>query len=221
MSKTENIFDRENANVDDNYLDSMDKINPRCGYAYSELKEFSDLWHKTLDRAIKKGDFNILGKYLTDDCKMTFCIPGIDPTFFNRPLSVAGKDEVLRVIKEKQVLGVPGWSYTWRECFVDPRKAVILYIWDETSPYKKKDGTYWKNANFGSTRLHYAGSYQINNIVDITDTEYRLALKEELIAAGLAPQEIIDEMNAYKAAFAEDQKMWNAHIEELRKSALK
>jgi len=219
MSKTKNIFETEDLSSEESYLDTMSSIDPRTGYAYSELKEFSELWHKSLDRAIKKGDFSLLSKFLTDDCEMTFCIPGIDPNFFNRPLTVKGKEEVLRVIEERQVLGVPGWSYSWRECFIDPRKAVILYVWDETSPFKKKDGSNWKNANFGTTRLHYAGSYQIKKIVDITDTEYRLALKEELIAAGIAPQEMIDEMKAYKAAFAEDQKVWWAHIEDLKKKA--
>jgi hypothetical protein len=219
MSTAENIFEIEDASAADNYLDTMNHIDPRTGYAYNEMKEASDLWHKSLDRAIKKGDFDGLGKYITDDCEMTFCIPGIDPNFFARPLTVKGKAEVLRVIKANQVLGVPSWSYTWRDCFIDPRKAFILYVWDETSPYQKKDGTCWKNGNFGTTRLHYAGSYQVNNIVDITDTEYRLALKEELIAAGIAPQEMIDEMKAYKAVFAEDQKVWKSHIDELRKNA--
>ena len=91
----------------------------------------------------------------------------------------------------------------------------ILYVCQEISPYLQKDGTPFRNPQYATYRLHYCGSYQINKIVDISEKTLRFRCKEEIVAAGLAPQEMIDEVNAYYERNAKDADEWTAYLKDL------
>lgn len=79
----------------------------------------------------------------------------------------------------------------------------------------KEDGTPFATRCLGSTRIHYAGSYKMREIEIIVDPEYLVATKDELVAAGLAPESMVKEQEDYYRQMAEDQKVWDAHLLEL------
>jgi hypothetical protein len=199
----------------ENYEGDMDAMNIR-DFVYGELKDFADKWNHALTRALKRNDMDSLAKFLTDDCEMYFCVPGHWPDLFHRPLYAKGKENVMRVIKEQNILGYPGWDNPWFRLAIDPRKAVLFYMYDIISPYKKKDGSFWQCGNYCTTQLHYAGAMKIKKIVDVTDREYMVNLKRELVAAHVAPLEMVQEVNEYVAQYEEDEKAWQAFLGEVR-----
>lgn len=201
----------------DYMFDTVDKVN-LMQWSRGELEEFSRIWHKSIDHARANGTFDDLKKFFTQDCDFTWCVPGIKPSYLQKTTHVTGADEIVEEVKKNNLFGIQGWKRPWTHCFIDSYQGVILYIWDEISPYLKKDGTPFTTRCPGTTRIHYAGSYKIKQIEIINDPEYMVALKDELIAAGLAPQEMIQAQEEYYLNMAEDQKVWDAHLAELERT---
>ena len=182
-----------------------------------ELEEFTEIWHKAIDYSLDQGDFEELGKFLLDDCVISWCVPGIKPSFFDKQRTAVGPEEIVKQIEKNHLFGIPGWKRPWDYYFVDSRKGVILYFWKEISPYKRSDGTLFSTRTTGTTRIHYGGNYQIQRIEIVEDPEYRVATIDELIAAGLAPGWMIREQEEYYRHLDQDKKMWADHLEELER----
>ena len=208
------------------YADNMENIDPRGQFSYAELKDFADVyWLKSLNRCARKKDFSAMERYLTDDVEMIVPYIDIEPPFFKRPPVIKGKEAVMKAITEDHVLGYPGWSYSFANLgymnqygnglIIDPRKSIVFMKLLEVSPYMKKDGTPFRNPAYLTMRLHYAGSFQVNKIVLVYEPFTRLRAKQEIIAAGLAPQEMIDEVNARYALFREQAKAWSDYLKQL------
>ena len=209
-----------------NFMDSVDNIDPRCEYAYCELKDFMETqWYKTLCRCLRKNNLDPMERFLTDDVELVRCVPGIEPPFFGVPEVIKGKEAVMKAIKEEYALGIPGWSYPLGNfgynndsgvpMLIDSRKGVIIYKVEEISPYLKKDGTPFRNPQYDTFRLHYAGAYKVNKIVEIGEQELRMRTMEEIEAAGLAPQDIKDRAAAYHKMCAEFADKWSAYLKDL------
>lgn len=182
-----------------------------------ELEEFTEIWHKAIDYSLNQGNFEELSKYLLDDCVISWCVPGIKPSFFDKQHTAVGPEEIIEQVEKYHLFGIPGWKRPWDYYFVDSKKGVILYFWKEISPYKRSDGTLFSTRTTGTTRIHYGGNYQIQRIEIVEDPEYRIATIDELIAAGLAPGWMIREQEAYYEQLALDKKMWADHLEELER----
>lgn len=182
-----------------------------------ELEEFTEIWHKAIDYSLDQGNFEELGKYFLDDCVISWCVPGIKPSFFEKQRSAVGPEEIVKQIEKYHLFGIPGWKRPWDYYFVDSKKGVILYFWKEISPYKRSDGTLFSTRTTGTTRIHYGGNYQIQRIEIVEDPEYRVATIDELIAAGLAPGWMIREQSEYYKQLALDKKKWGEHLEELER----
>ncbi len=183
-----------------------------------ELEEFSRIWHNAIDACQKSGNNEPMKKFFKSDAEAIWCVPGIKPSYFHKQKTAVGPDAIVDAISRNELLGIKGWKRPWTECIIDSHKGVIIYFWDEISPYMKKDGTPFKTNTFGTTRLEYAGSYQISKMEIIEDPEYRVALIDELIAAGFASTEMIQKQNAYYNNLEEDRKQWNAHLAELERT---
>lgn len=215
-----------NDNKYTDFADNMDNIDPRGQFSYAELKDFADnYWLKSMNRCSRKKDFSAMERYLTEDVEMIIPYLDIEPPFFKRPPVIQGKEAVMKAITQEQAIGVPGWSYSYANfgylntqgigLIIDPRKSVILMKLLEISPYLKKDGTPFRNPAYITVRLHYSGSFQVNKIVMLYEPFTRLRAKQEIIAAGLAPQELIDEMNDRYALFACQAKAWGDYLKQL------
>ncbi|SHF22684.1 aminomethyltransferase family protein [Lactonifactor longoviformis] len=204
------VFDQ----IDNNYTAHVNDINCH-NYAPVELKQFAEMWKKALDKARKTRDYAPLARYMTDDFKYTWCLPGVDPTYFHKRLEANGKDEVVNTVHIDTMIGVEGWDYPWIETYIDPRKGVIFYMWKEVTPYRKKDGTLFENQAFAVTRLDYAGGYKVKVMEDLVDCEFHIALVDETIAAGFAPESLIQKQNEYYRQLAKDYNAFYRHLEEL------
>lgn len=211
MENDAHVFDK----IDDgNYAAHVNDIDCH-NYAPVELKEFAELWKKALIKARKTRDLAPVARYMTDDFKYTWCLPGVDPSFFNKTVEACGKQTVLDTVDKDVFLGIEGWDYPWIETYIDPRKGVIFYLWKEITPYQKNDGTYFENRAFAVTKLDYAGGYKVSLMEDLVDCEFHVALVDELIAAGKAPEELVQKQNAYKEQLAKDYTAFCAHLGEL------
>ena len=208
------------------YDDNMDKIDPRGQFSYAELKDFADMyWLKSLNRCARKKDFSAMERYLTDDVEMVVPYMDIEPPFFGKDPVIKGKSAVMKAITEDYVLAYPGWNYSYANfgymndlhigLIIDPRKSIIFMKLLEVSPYMKKDGTPFRNSAYLTARLYYAGSFQVKKIVLVYEPFTRLRVLQEIIAAGLASQEIIDRVNARYALFDKQAKEWSNYLKKL------
>lgn len=207
------------------YADNMDNIDPRGQFSYGELKDFADMyWLKSVNRCSRKKDFSGMERFLTDDCEIIYSPIDIEPPFFKIPAHRKGKEAVMAAINEGH-LAFPGWTYAYANfgymndfgngLIIDPRKSVIIMKLLELSPYMKNDGTPFRNSGYITVRLYYAGAFQVKKIVLVYEPMLRLRAKQEIIAAGLAPQEMIDEVNARYALFREQAKAWGDYLKKL------
>jgi hypothetical protein len=204
------------ANEESIYLGASG-VNPRT-FNYSELLEFMNIWKSDLEKCRKKQDFSRLGKFFTDDCVFNYTQFGHNSEYLRpNPFEVVGPKGIVDAIQAGNLLGLNGWSYPWFFYVIDPRKANILYFYQAVSPYEKEDGTFFKTATTGITRLHYAGSYQIDYIDDLYDYEYQHDLEEELVIRRIAPPNMVARVDANNARMEEDRKKFKAYTAELRR----
>jgi hypothetical protein len=210
----ENLFGEKNTDLLDPY-----------SYTYRELQEFLDIWTQDLNKVRKTRRFDKLAKYFTDDCMFGWRVPGFNAVYIyeylNRNFTAVGPEAIVAAIEKDDLFCLKDWTYPVVETLIDPRKGVLTYFWEEISPYKKEDGTPYKTNCVGVTQIHYAGSYKMKMMDIQVDADYQMFLIEELVTKGIASQDLVDKFNAYEAQYAEDEKVWNAHIEQMRQMAKK
>ena len=208
------------------YADNMENIDPRGQYSYAELKDFAtDYWLKSLNRCARKGDFSAMERYLTDDVELIYPHIDIEPPFFGKPAGIKGKEAVMKAFCEDQILAFPGWTYSYANLgymndfgnglIIDPRKSIVFMKLQEISPYLKKDGTPFRNSAYLTARFYYAGGFQVKKIVLLYEPFTRLRAQQEIIAAGLAPQDMVDRVNERYAIFARQAKEWGDYLKKL------
>lgn len=126
-----------------------------------EVKELFDRWLEANREAEEKRDWSALADYYADDATYQY-------TMGKAGLRVArGKDEVRRLVMERDMEGFDGWTFPYEWVVIDGDK--VMTKWWNQMPVTKEDGTPYRVVGVSCIRLN--NDLKIQEMHDCFDAE--------------------------------------------------
>ncbi len=108
-----------------------------------------------------------------------------------------GRQQIVDYVLGHEMLGFEGWTYPYDKVVVDDQKGEIVGYWNQITPFKKKDGSFYRTNGLGVSWFKYGGNYQWIEQLDIFDTADIGGLIESLGKADLVTEKLKKRMESY------------------------
>ncbi len=130
-------------------------VPPNRSYSRRELEEMLERWLQANVDAEKDGDWTKhLGPMYKPNAVYTW---NVGP---NEEFVANSRQEICDIALGYQMKGFEDWEYPYHDVVIDDQRGTIIGFWRQTSPYKRKDGSYYTVEGIGGSWFEYGGDYQ-------------------------------------------------------------
>jgi ketosteroid isomerase-like protein len=135
-----------------------------------EVRALFDRWLDDNRKCEEERDWSRLADYYADDATYQY-------TMGRQGLRVArGKDEVRRLVMQRDMAGFEGWSFPYEWVVIDDDK--VMTKWWNQAPQKKEDGSPYRVVGVSCIRLN--DDLQIQEMHDCFDAEALFEMVREI-----------------------------------------
>lgn len=128
---------------------------PNRGYPRAELEEMLQHWLQANVDAERDGDWGRhLGRMYRPDAVYSWNMGPYEEFVAN------GRQEIVDVALGYQMKGFEDWEYPYHDVVIDEKRGTIIGFWRQTSPFRRKDGSFYCVEGIGGSWFEYGGDFQ-------------------------------------------------------------